>query len=198
MDYQQDFATESTQTTTDPKRRYLCRHIFTDGHRCGSPALRRQPFCYYHRLARPSVSNEGRPTIFQMPPIGDRPAIHNAIFEVLTRAAGATSSIAMPPSSSTACNSPPTTSPAWRARSPPPNPWSKKSCSTPTAASSPHRRVPRTRRQGRNPFPRPVATELPGAPCQTASPSDAGMYPATSGCHPERSLALAPNAVEGP
>ena len=88
MDYQQDFATESTQTTTDPKRRYLCRHIFTDGHRCGSPALRRQPFCYYHRLARPSVSNEGRPTIFQMPPIGDRPAIHNAIFEVLTRAAG--------------------------------------------------------------------------------------------------------------
>ena len=88
MDYQHDFATESTQTTTDPKRRYLCRHIFTDGHRCGSPALRRQPFCSYHRLARPSVTNEGRPTIFQMPPIGDRPAIHNAIFEVLTRAAG--------------------------------------------------------------------------------------------------------------
>src|SRR5580700_8041834 len=88
MEYDTDFATESNQVSTDPKRRYLCRHIFTDGHRCGSPALRGQAFCYYHRLARPSVTNEGRPKIFQMPPISDRPAIHNAIFEILTRAAG--------------------------------------------------------------------------------------------------------------
>jgi hypothetical protein len=33
-------------------RHYQCRHIFTDGHRCGSPALRNEPFCYYHHTSR--------------------------------------------------------------------------------------------------------------------------------------------------
>ncbi len=36
-------------TTNNPKR-FTCRHIFHDGHRCGSPALRGdRTFCYYHR-----------------------------------------------------------------------------------------------------------------------------------------------------
>jgi hypothetical protein len=74
------------QATIDPKRRYLCRHIFTDGHRCGSPAIRRQNFCFYHRAARPAVSMNGRPSYFPMPLIGDRAAIQNAIFEILNRA----------------------------------------------------------------------------------------------------------------
>lgn len=33
-------------------RRYQCRHIFTDGRRCGSPSLRDQDFCYYHNNTR--------------------------------------------------------------------------------------------------------------------------------------------------
>jgi hypothetical protein len=74
------------QATIDPKRRYLCRHIFTDGHRCGSPAIGRQNFCFYHRAARPAVSMNGRPSYFPMPLIGDRAAIQNAIFEILNRA----------------------------------------------------------------------------------------------------------------
>jgi hypothetical protein len=41
-----------TQPAADPKLRYRCRHIFTDGHRCGSPALRNEPFCYYHHTSR--------------------------------------------------------------------------------------------------------------------------------------------------
>ena len=31
---------------------YQCRHIKPDGGRCGSPALRKQHFCYYHGSAR--------------------------------------------------------------------------------------------------------------------------------------------------
>ncbi len=27
----------------------ICRHIHTNGKRCGSPALRKQTYCYYHR-----------------------------------------------------------------------------------------------------------------------------------------------------
>jgi hypothetical protein len=29
-----------------------CCHIFPDHHRCGSPALRNEPFCYFHDPAR--------------------------------------------------------------------------------------------------------------------------------------------------
>ena len=29
-----------------------CRHIHTNGRRCGSPALREQAFCYYHARSR--------------------------------------------------------------------------------------------------------------------------------------------------
>ena len=29
-----------------------CTHIFPDNHRCGSPALRRERFCYFHDPAR--------------------------------------------------------------------------------------------------------------------------------------------------
>jgi hypothetical protein len=32
--------------------RHLCRHIFADGRRCGSPALKTQNFCYYHYTHR--------------------------------------------------------------------------------------------------------------------------------------------------
>jgi hypothetical protein len=53
-----DPATEAAETAPEsadagaPHRRYLCRHIFADGHRCGSPALRGEPFCYYHHTSR--------------------------------------------------------------------------------------------------------------------------------------------------
>lgn len=31
---------------------YQCRHIKPDGHRCGSPSLRGEHFCYYHHTGR--------------------------------------------------------------------------------------------------------------------------------------------------
>ena len=36
----------------DHEPHFQCRHIFHDGHRCGSKCLRREDFCYYHHTTR--------------------------------------------------------------------------------------------------------------------------------------------------
>jgi hypothetical protein len=46
--------------SADPKLRYRCRHLFADGHRCGSPALRNEPFCYYHHTSRRPAPAPGK------------------------------------------------------------------------------------------------------------------------------------------
>jgi len=70
----------------DPTRRYLCRHVHTDGRRCGSPALRAQNFCYYHDRQRlPRAPLAGRMGIFRFQPIDDRPAIQIALYDILSR-----------------------------------------------------------------------------------------------------------------
>ena len=40
-----------TIDSTEPIQ-YQCRHIKPDGHRCGSPSLRGEHFCYYHHTGR--------------------------------------------------------------------------------------------------------------------------------------------------
>jgi hypothetical protein len=45
-------AIAKTQPTLERRKPFLCRHIFADGRRCGSPALRAQNFCYYHYAHR--------------------------------------------------------------------------------------------------------------------------------------------------
>ena len=72
---------------TDPKRRFLCRHIFTDGHRCGSPALRGESLCYYHIRTRRQGSSAGRSGTFVLPHADDRTSIQLAIADVLCRLA---------------------------------------------------------------------------------------------------------------
>src|SRR5580704_13408357 len=48
----------ATETTVpQDNARYRCRHVHADGRRCGSRALRRQNFCYYHTANRPPVQN---------------------------------------------------------------------------------------------------------------------------------------------
>lgn len=42
--------------TTEPTR-FQCRHLFTDGRRCGSPCLRNEDFCYYHHTTRGAAAN---------------------------------------------------------------------------------------------------------------------------------------------
>jgi 2,3-bisphosphoglycerate-independent phosphoglycerate mutase len=81
---------------TDTTKRFQCRHIFTDGHRCGSPCLRNgnnhhEEFCYYHHTTRhPALnprSRRTRQTTFDLPLPEDRSAIQSAIGQVLRRIA---------------------------------------------------------------------------------------------------------------
>ena len=76
----------------DKSVQYQCRHIFTDGHRCGSRCLRNEHFCYYHHTTRPPVANplerRSRRSAFTLPLPEDRSAIQLAIGQVLLRIAG--------------------------------------------------------------------------------------------------------------
>ncbi len=72
-------------------KRYQCRHIFTDGRRCGSPCLRGEPFCYYHHTTRKPVANphqrRARHAAFTLPLPEDHSAIQAAIGILLQRLA---------------------------------------------------------------------------------------------------------------
>ena len=71
--------------------RFQCRHIFTDGHRCGGVSLRNEEFCYFHHNTRKPVQNprarRSRRSTFTLPLIEDRSSIQHAINEVLQRIA---------------------------------------------------------------------------------------------------------------
>jgi hypothetical protein len=76
---------------SDTTKRYQCRHIFTDGRRCGSPCLKQEEFCYYHHTTRrPAGNTRGRgpeQAEFDISIPEDRSAIQSAIGEVLRRIA---------------------------------------------------------------------------------------------------------------
>jgi hypothetical protein len=80
------------QHTTEAPKQYQCRHIFTDGHRCASPCLRQEEFCYYHHTTRKPIANpkqrsSRRCSSFHLPLPEDRSAIQASIGEVLQRIA---------------------------------------------------------------------------------------------------------------
>ena len=74
---------------------FQCRHIFTDGRRCGSPAIRgpegAESFCYYHHNSRRPIQDaptrRRRQSRFTIPNPEDRSAIQQSIGEVLRRIA---------------------------------------------------------------------------------------------------------------
>ncbi len=72
-------------------KRFQCRHVFTDGHRCGSPALRKEHFCYFHHTTRPRASSPRRLAVydvgFELPLAEDRASIQLAIAQILIRIA---------------------------------------------------------------------------------------------------------------
>jgi len=78
-------------TPTETPKRYQCRHIFTDGHRCGSPCLRSENLCYYHHTTRRPAQNphtrHARRSTFELPLPEDRSAIQHSIGQVLQRIA---------------------------------------------------------------------------------------------------------------
>jgi hypothetical protein len=75
----------------DEIKRFQCRHIFTDGRRCGSACLRQEEFCYYHHTTRRPVADprqrHSRRSTFDLPHPEDRSAIQSSIGEVLRRIA---------------------------------------------------------------------------------------------------------------
>jgi hypothetical protein len=88
--------TETTIQTaeTTPALRFQCRHIFTDGHRCGGPSLRHQELCYFHHTTRRPVENPaqrkarlGTFELQQPSDLSERSGIQLAIGEVLQRIA---------------------------------------------------------------------------------------------------------------
>ena len=80
-----------TESPASTPVRFQCRHIFTDGHRCASPALRRENFCYYHHETRKPIADPAarkqRTGTFDLPVPEDRSAIQHSIGEVLQRIA---------------------------------------------------------------------------------------------------------------
>jgi hypothetical protein len=65
-----------------------CRHIFTSGKRCQSPALRDQDFCYFHQANRQRSNTSrrsGQPStlVHHLPPLEDADAIQLAISDVV-------------------------------------------------------------------------------------------------------------------
>jgi hypothetical protein len=73
---------------------YQCRHIHTDGRRCGSPCLRHEPFCYFHHTSRRPIEDaparKARLGTFAFPGVAelsDRSGIQLALAQVLERIA---------------------------------------------------------------------------------------------------------------
>jgi len=123
------------ETRTETPKRFQCRHIFTDGHRCGSACLHHEEFCYYHHTTRRPVANpkqrRSRRSTFALPLPEDRSAIQASIGEVLRRIAANEIDPAAPASSSTDSRSPASTSPSPNAKPHPhPRQW-KRSPPTP-------------------------------------------------------------------
>ena len=79
----------STHASTTASRRFQCRHIFADGHRCGSPCLRGEELCYFHHTTRRPIvdlhARRSRQSRFDLPLPEDRSSIQSSIGEVLRR-----------------------------------------------------------------------------------------------------------------
>jgi hypothetical protein len=71
--------------------RTLCTHVFQGGHRCASPALQREAFCYYHHPTRKPVQNpirhRSRRQSFDLPLPSAQSDLQQAVYEVVRRLA---------------------------------------------------------------------------------------------------------------
>ena len=71
--------------------RTLCTHVFEGGHRCASPALQREAFCYYHHPTRKPVQKNSRRRSrrqsFDLPLPSGHSNLQHAVYEVIRRLA---------------------------------------------------------------------------------------------------------------
>ena len=90
--YQQLMPPDHTTEAGNPdETRFQCRHVYTDGHRCGSPALKEENFCYFHHTSRRPIQDPARrrrrQSRFSVPLPEDRSAIQLTIGQVLQKLA---------------------------------------------------------------------------------------------------------------
>ena len=82
---------EATINNDQPNNDYQCHHIFPDDHRCGSPRMRSEQFCYYHHDSRRPVVRPherlARRTTFSLFTPTDFDAIQESLGELLVRIA---------------------------------------------------------------------------------------------------------------
>jgi len=67
-----------------------CHHIFADHHRCGSPSLRGESFCYFHHPSRRPAANPYAHRArrgFHLPAPRNHHELQRAIGDVITRLA---------------------------------------------------------------------------------------------------------------
>ena len=78
-------------SSQDTARRFQCRHIFTEGRRCGSPCLRNEDFCYFHHATRRPVEDaaarKARLASLDFTWPEDRAALQLSLCQVLERVA---------------------------------------------------------------------------------------------------------------
>ena len=71
--------------------RTLCTHIFEGGHRCASPALKREASCYYHHPTHKPVEKPNRRRArgqsFNLPLPSGQSNLQHTIYEVIRRLA---------------------------------------------------------------------------------------------------------------
>ena len=71
--------------------RTLCTHIFEGGHRCASPPLQREAFCYYHHPNRKPLPNPSRRRTrrqsFDLQLPSGQSDLQHAVYEVIRRLA---------------------------------------------------------------------------------------------------------------
>jgi hypothetical protein len=71
--------------------RTLCTHVFEGGHRCASPALQRETFCYYHHPNRKPLPtptpHRSRRQSFDLPLPSGQSDLQHAVYEVIRRLA---------------------------------------------------------------------------------------------------------------
>ena len=81
------------ETPEAPATRNQCRHIQSSGHRCASPSLRRENFCYYHHSTRAAISKseaqsrQGLRAVFTPLEPDTRTAIQLNLGEIMRRLA---------------------------------------------------------------------------------------------------------------
>jgi hypothetical protein len=82
--------TTQAPAKTPTKPIAICTHIFLDDHRCGSPALRGEDFCYYHHPDRKPVANPYARRAcrgFRLTPPTNQTSLRNAVNEIVVRLA---------------------------------------------------------------------------------------------------------------